>query len=472
MDHFFKLIIEPAASCLKPASVVKVGCASEDCAHDLLRLCEKNRATLHLIEKQPGLDVAELEKKHESHLVFHQSLALNALPEIERMDMVLMDGDPNWYTVFNALKLIEKRVQGFPCVLVASVGWPYGRRDCYLDPEVIPEAFRHPHKQKGVVPGENDLAEAGGMFADRFHAIYQNELKNGVLTAVEDFLRESEHKLLWVMVPWNHGLGLLYPEELGKTNPGFAALVGSLSASEPVAALIEELERDRNRVEAELQGMKAEIDGLEERCRVKVDDLQKTMGEQVARLKETVSSGEKVEKELRGKLETLQAQSGKSREQLGEKERELAGLSRRLAAMEEEREGARAELRSRLDSEISVKDAEIEQLRELLRGAEAERDRRAGEVDNMRKQLMDQSRLQKKMETDNRHLKGRLRQLLGLTENLSMEIEKHLHSWTWRIGSGVLGPVRRLAGRENKPVDSLRINRTLRAFQAWKDAGP
>lgn len=458
METLLKPIFRPLVECLKPESVVSIGRASDDVARGLLSVCENRQAKLHLVI------MGELGVTG-SGLVVHRGLALNALPKIERMDLVLMDGDPNWYSVFNALKLIEKKGQGFPCVLVANVGWPYGRRDCYLDPEVIPEVFRHPHKQQGVMPGENDLAEAGGMFADRHHAIYQNELKNGVLTAVEDFISESGLKLEWVTVPWPRGLGLLYPQELGRSNPGFAALVKDLSASETVAALIEELDMERNRVEGELQGVMAKMDGLEETYRVKVDELQKSMGEQVAKLKEAVSSGEKVEKELRGKLDKLQ-------ETVGGKERELAGMARRLATAEEERERGQRELQSRLDSAASEKNAEIAELRERLHEAETERDRRAAEVENIRRQLQEQVHALRDREAKYRHSQGRLQQLLGLTENLSIEIEKHLHSWTWKIGSGVLGPVRRLTGRENKPVESLRVSRTLRAFQAWKDAGP
>ena len=72
------------------------------------------------------------------------------------MDVVLIDGDHNWYTVFNELRLIEEmsRLKGFPMPLVMfhDIGWPYGRRDMYYNPSDIPEEFRQPIGKGGLMP--------------------------------------------------------------------------------------------------------------------------------------------------------------------------------------------------------------------------------------------------------------------------------------------------------------------------------
>ena len=79
--------------------------------------------------------------------------------------MALVDGDHNWYTVVNELRLIAATSAGagepLPVLICHDVGWPYGRRDLYYAPEQIPEEYRQPWAQQGacapagaeVVPG-------------------------------------------------------------------------------------------------------------------------------------------------------------------------------------------------------------------------------------------------------------------------------------------------------------------------------
>ncbi len=40
-----------------------------------------------------------------------------------------------------------------PVLILHDVGWPYGRRDLYYTPETIPEEFRQPYEQAGMLPG-------------------------------------------------------------------------------------------------------------------------------------------------------------------------------------------------------------------------------------------------------------------------------------------------------------------------------
>ena len=59
-------------------------------------------------------------------------MSLDELPRLEKMDAVIIDGDHNWYSVYNELKLLARQVEKggpFPLSFVHDVGWPYGRRD-------------------------------------------------------------------------------------------------------------------------------------------------------------------------------------------------------------------------------------------------------------------------------------------------------------------------------------------------------
>jgi hypothetical protein len=460
MNRFCKPIIEPLVSAVMPKIIVGIGCAKDNDLQGLLRACGENVSKLHVVEPNLQFDSG---KEHDSRLVYHRSSALNAIPKIFGIDLVIMDSEPNWHSVFYSLKLIDKSAQKngrkFPCVLVHNVGWPYGRRDAYTDPETIPEAYRHPHQQKGVVPGENDLAETGGLFADRHHAIYQNELKNGVLTAVEDFQGEREKRLEWVTFPWPFGLGLLYPAELARSNPEFAAFVEALSVAPTVAALVEECEQARILAEVERQKLKAEMSVSLETYRVKMEELQKTTDEQITRLEEKACSAEKDESELRAKLEVLGAERRREQEGREKVEVELVDRSRKLEAMGEELGQAQTQLQS-LRSRLEKKGEA-----ERARADSAKWEQEARQLQARLKKFS--GRLSKK-EAEHRVCSARLGQLERVTESLSADIEKHLHSWTWKIGSGVLGSMRTILGRGRKPVEQLRIFQTLQAFRDWK----
>ena len=126
-------------------------------------------------------------------------------------DCILIDGDHNWYTVFNELRVIHKRgllrAGGF--IFLHDVDWPYGRRDLYYQPETIPAEFRHPYAQQGVVRGQDSLSLVGGWNHHLMNAVHEGGARNGVMTAIEDFLaqRANDYRFFWIRYQW--GLGVL-----------------------------------------------------------------------------------------------------------------------------------------------------------------------------------------------------------------------------------------------------------------------
>ena len=87
--------------------------------------------------------------------------------------------------------------------------WPHGRRDDYFDAEQIPEDFRLPQagNRGGLVPGEPGIAP-GGLPYPR-SAEREGGERNGVLTAVEDFVASREGVRL-VVVPAFFGFGVVW----------------------------------------------------------------------------------------------------------------------------------------------------------------------------------------------------------------------------------------------------------------------
>jgi hypothetical protein len=122
----------------------------------------------------------------------------------EKYDLIIIDGDHNWYTVFTELSLIEKRfllAEGGTLVH-HDICWPYARRDLYYFPETIPRVYRHPCGIGGVIPGRNGLFKKGvtvdghqPLNPTSCHALFEGGSQNGVLTAIEDYLMKT--RIAW-----------------------------------------------------------------------------------------------------------------------------------------------------------------------------------------------------------------------------------------------------------------------------------
>lgn len=168
----------------------------------------------HLTVIDPCFD-ADLVAKYRNHPIIsvHRGRSLDILSCIEdTFDCILIDGDHNWYTVFNELVLIEKRglLKQGGLILLHDVVWPYARRDMYYEPPSIPESFRHPYARKGIAYNQSELLDAGGVNAHLNNAFFEGGPRNGVLTAVEDFLSQSTDAYSFFRLEQEFGLGFLF----------------------------------------------------------------------------------------------------------------------------------------------------------------------------------------------------------------------------------------------------------------------
>jgi len=159
-------------------------------------------------------------------------------------DCILIDGDHNWYTVFNELRLIHERALLRPggYIFLHDVDWPYGRRDLYYQPDTIPAEFRHPFARKGIVRGRNSLAEEGGWNRQLANALDEGGARNGVMTAIDDFLREHRdaYRFFWIRYQW--GLGVLQRRSNdASANASFRSLRAKALVYAPVSRLARRL---------------------------------------------------------------------------------------------------------------------------------------------------------------------------------------------------------------------------------------
>jgi Methyltransferase domain len=145
--------------------------------------------------------------------------SLEAFGELNEADAWVVDGDHNWYTVYHELRQIEavSRRAGKPVLaFLHDVGWPCGRRDSYYAPDQIPAEYRHPHSyEAGAILDHAPLVrERGfrglGQFA---FANLAGGPRNGVMTAIEDFLAErlrEGREFGFAEIPAVFGLGVLF----------------------------------------------------------------------------------------------------------------------------------------------------------------------------------------------------------------------------------------------------------------------
>jgi hypothetical protein len=145
--------------------------------------------------------------------------SLEALPRLqaagERFDCAIVDGDHNWYTVFHELEGLRPMLAPRGVILLHDVEWPYARRDMYYDPARVPAEFRRPFARRGIVEGQSELAPEGTPKKKARNRHLNNALeeggpRNGVLTAVEDFMAAHEDER-WQLeiVPSHNGCGIL-----------------------------------------------------------------------------------------------------------------------------------------------------------------------------------------------------------------------------------------------------------------------
>jgi hypothetical protein len=258
-----------------PAVIAEIGARHGETTARLLAFAAESGCVVHSIDPAPSdlFDLNGMRRAYGDRFVFHRSLSLDAIPEIERIDAVLIDGDHNWYTVYNELELLAKQAaaQGrdFPLALLHDVDWPYDRRDQYCDPDAIPQQFRQPFTRGGVSPDEESPVERGGLHVSGYHALAANTARNGVRTAVEDFLSTNGQGVTFVDIVGFNGLGILVSESQLERNLQLRELLDELQSSAWLREQSRRIEASRVRLQIRLEeiGQRGRLRGLARRLR-------------------------------------------------------------------------------------------------------------------------------------------------------------------------------------------------------------
>jgi len=241
---FWEIAIEPVIRASGANRMVEIGALRGETTELMVNALGDN-AELHVIDPLPQFDPEEQADKFPGKYIFHRNISLPLLHELPPMDVALVDGDHNWFTVYHELKALAEVASNhdkpMPVLICHDVLWPYGRRDLYYSPEQIPEEFRQPWMRRGIVRGRRRLhPRAGfGINAQLANAVVEGGKRNGVMTGIDDFQKEHPKKLRRVLLPVYFGLLILVEEDELEKRPRLAQALDKLERTNTRKQLLE-----------------------------------------------------------------------------------------------------------------------------------------------------------------------------------------------------------------------------------------
>jgi GT2 family glycosyltransferase len=253
MNNLWDAAVRPILEAVDPEVIVEIGVNFGDNTRNILQM-SGSRAVVHAIDPAPQLDVVQWLDAYPGRLVFHRDISLNAIPKLPLFQVGLIDGDHNWYTVFNEFMLIAELAghdpDRFPVLLFHDIGWPYGRRDLYYAHDRIPAAYRHPHARRGIRWGQSELAEDGGGLNPQLdNALWEGGERNGVLTAIEDAMTQTPIEFDFIRLPAYFGLGILTPKARRAACPALSAALDEITSAGGLLRFLETVEENRAKLQ-------------------------------------------------------------------------------------------------------------------------------------------------------------------------------------------------------------------------------
>jgi hypothetical protein len=241
-------------------TVVEVGAYAGDLTRVLVDWAGGGDARIAAVDPAPQPSLVELARER-PQLELIRETSLQALPKIQLPDVLIIDGDHNYHTVSEELRLVSERASGaeLPLLLFHDVCWPHGRRDDYFNPEQIPPEYRQeivPDGQ-GIFPGDPG-SRADGLPYPR-SAAREGGPRNGVLTAIEDFVSTREGIRL-VVVPAFFGFGAAWHRDTP-----WADEVAAILEPWDRSPLLQRLEENRVHSIAEEHALRVSMWALQER---------------------------------------------------------------------------------------------------------------------------------------------------------------------------------------------------------------
>lgn len=227
MNRFWHRYIKPLIETAQPRKLMEIGADSGWNTRNILEYCRAHGAHADIVDPAPRPSLHDvLAQFGPNEYRYHPLKSIAAIPQLDTPDVALIDGDHNWATVYAELNQLHARAdqcgQPPPIVISHDVAWPYARRDMYYNPDDLEASQKHPYAYRGMLPGVSELVEHGmnGVLAN---ALHEGGPRNGVLTAIEDYIASSGVEFTFRKLPFFNGLGILIPA--ARMTPALRSLI-------------------------------------------------------------------------------------------------------------------------------------------------------------------------------------------------------------------------------------------------------
>ena len=231
MTNFEHILNWWAKHIITPNSIVEIGIEHGIGTQALQELAKRNKANHIAIDPSITNELAAVLKSNYKHTTIIIDKSLTALKKLKQKGRLaltnwfVIDGDHNYYTFYNELKLIVEDILVHPrpfVIFAHDLGWPNATRDSYYNISDIPQKYRQPLQENGgfVRLHHSQLQPIGSLYSEPLHVhtkegkpMYANTegtSKNGLLPAFRDIEHKfSDLDLILTIVPANWGLGII-----------------------------------------------------------------------------------------------------------------------------------------------------------------------------------------------------------------------------------------------------------------------
>jgi len=253
MHMFWVRFILPLIMATMPRRIIEIGAEFGWNTERILAYCREHGAHLDVVDPMPHPAFHDVLAKFGPEYTYFPLKSLDAIPLMQPADFALLDGDHNYFTVYNELTAIFLRAAeqdtAPPVILLHDMCWPYARRDMYYDADAIQPADRQLFARRGIIPGQSELSDQGlnGSFAN---ALHEGGPRNGVRTGVEDFVASCTVPMKLHLLPFFNGMGILIPE--ARRTPELDALIDSFFSGPSMLQTCETLEWEIQKLRTDL----------------------------------------------------------------------------------------------------------------------------------------------------------------------------------------------------------------------------
>lgn len=245
MNRFWTPVLRPLLEAAAAQHVIEIGADKGRTSTRLARWCCNRAARADIIDPAPDFDTSALEQAFPGVVHVHLAPSLEVLAGLPVSDVVLIDGDHNWYTVYHEVMMLlgsaEAPLARPPILVLHDTEWPWGRRDAYYDIDRIPPEFRQPNGRGQIHPTATGWSPRG-IDTSLVCAQKQGGPRNGVRTGLDDALAGRKDQFEIYTLPLLWGLTFVVPKIRLAERPELVAFLTGIQVSphlKPLFTLLE-----------------------------------------------------------------------------------------------------------------------------------------------------------------------------------------------------------------------------------------